>query len=111
MPGTPAVTHTATASSTSGSLPPLELRSVATLLTFADSFIDGVDNLPAPPVDLLQILSFQHHAQERLGARIAHEQASIAAECRSTSAMTAATSGIDASSRFSFTRTFNSTCG
>ena len=40
-----------TASSTSGSLPPLELRSVATLLTLTDSFIDGIDNLMGPPID------------------------------------------------------------
>ena len=68
MPGAPAATHVATASSTSGSLPPLELRSVATLLTLTDSFIDGIDNLMGPSIDLLQILPFEHHAEERLRA-------------------------------------------
>ena len=65
-----------------------------------------------PPVDLLQILSFQHHAQERLGARVAHEQASVAAKlllhiCHDGGDVRESTS----SSRFSLTRTFNSTCG
>ena len=39
MPGAPALMHMRTASSTSGSLPPLEFRSVATLLTLTDSLI------------------------------------------------------------------------
>ena len=34
-----------------GSLPPLELRSVATLLTLTDRFIDGVDNFVGPAID------------------------------------------------------------
>ena len=39
MPGAPAATQTSTASSTLGSRPPRELRSVATLLTLTDSRI------------------------------------------------------------------------
>ena len=68
MPGAPAATHVGDSLEHVGSLPPLELRSVATLLTLTDSFIDGIDNLMGPPLDLLQILPFQHHAQERFGA-------------------------------------------
>ncbi len=81
MPGAPAATHTRTASSTSGSLPPLELRSVATLLTLTDSFIDGIGNLVGPVRSIsLQVLPFQHHAEERLRARIADEQPAVAAQ-------------------------------
>ncbi len=39
MPGTPASTHTLTASSTDGTVPPRELRTVATLLTLTESFV------------------------------------------------------------------------
>ena len=38
MPGAPAFTHTSTACSTDGTLPPRELRTVATLLTLTESF-------------------------------------------------------------------------
>src|SRR5688572_10615071 len=78
MPGAPAATHAATASSTSGSLPPLELRSVATLLTLTDSFIDGIDNLLRPTIDLLQVLSLEHHPEKRFRARVTDEQPAVA---------------------------------
>src|SRR5688572_23802405 len=80
MPGAPAAMHVETASRTSGSRPPLELRSVATLLTLTDSFIDGIDNLMGPPIDLLQILAFEHDAQKRLRSRVPYEQPAIAGE-------------------------------
>src|SRR5688572_28724440 len=80
MPGAPAATHAATASSTSGSLPPLELRSVATLLTLTDSFIDGIDNLLRPSIDLLQVLPLEHHAEERFRSRVTDEQPAVASK-------------------------------
>src|SRR5713101_8449130 len=42
IPGAPAATHTSTASSTLGTRPPREFRSVATLLTFTESRVIAV---------------------------------------------------------------------
>src|SRR5688572_22828793 len=68
MPGAPAAMHVDTAFNSSGSLPPRELRSVATLLTLTDSLIDRIDNLMGPQIDLLQVLPFEHHTHQRLRA-------------------------------------------
>jgi hypothetical protein len=98
MPGAPAATQTRTASHTDGIDPPRELRMVATLLTLTESLgpvgpwrlvalIGGqvsdrgaemlsgdVDDFLAPLANLAFVLPLEHHAQERLGAGVAHEE-------------------------------------
>src|SRR5262245_11058787 len=91
MPATPAARHTFTASSTLGCRPPRELRSVATLFTFTESraltlrassdvCLDSIDDFLGPLPDLVLVLSLEHHAQQRFGARVAHQQAPAAFE-------------------------------
>ena len=93
MPGAPAATQTRTASSTDGTLPPRELRTVATLLTLTERrimrtritptcFFHGIDDFLPPPADLGLVLPFEHDAQQRLGAGVAHEQPAVAGEPR-----------------------------
>ena len=81
IPGAPAATQTRTASTTDRNVPPRELRSVATLLTLTLSLtklhFHGVRNLVRPAVNLLLVLAFNHHAEQRLGARIPDEQAAL----------------------------------
>src|SRR2546423_6898313 len=99
IPGAPASTHIFTASSTEGTLPPRELRTVATLLTFTESFatyivrhrapwesgvgslhshhqvpLDGVRDLLGPRRDLALVLPLDHDAQQRFGSRVANQQ-------------------------------------
>src|SRR3954451_2493178 len=91
MPGAPASTHTRTASSTLGTAPPRELRSVATLFTLtlnratvvdlpdlSQMLLHHVDDLLRPAANLVLLLAFEHHAQQRLGARVADEQPPLA---------------------------------
>src|SRR4030095_2025131 len=107
MPGAPASTQTPTASSTSGECPPREFRSVATLLTLTDRRVidvrgstfevrrspsgerflseypfDDVHDLLRPTADFLLMLPFEHHAQQRLGARVAHQQTPLSGNAR-----------------------------
>src|SRR5262245_45419748 len=97
IPGDPASTQTSTASITLGMRPPRELRSVATLLTFterrimkwafgypdsAEVFFHHVHDFLRPAADVVLILPFEHDAQQRLGARVAHEQPSAAGDAR-----------------------------
>ena len=42
----------------------------------------GIDNLLSPLSNLVLILPLQHHAQQRLGAGVAHEQPAAAFEAR-----------------------------
>ncbi len=91
MPGAPAATHVSTASSTLGTAPPRELRSVATLLTLTDSADHALHlrrafartrfgDLLGPRLDRRLILALDHDAQQRLGAGVAHEHAAAAVE-------------------------------
>ena len=74
--------------------------------------LDDVDDFLGPGADFMIVAAFEHHAQQRFGARIADQQAALALWTRaSTSAMAAATAGTDCRSTFSRTRTFRSTCG
>ena len=90
IPGTPAATHTRTASITLGSVPPRELRSVATLLTLtlslacanqrsSEMLLDGAGDLCSPVLDFLLVPSLEHDPHERLGPGISHQQAAVAA--------------------------------
>src|SRR4029077_9534308 len=89
MPGAPASRQASTASSTRGSRPPRELRSVATLLTFtlsfamsAEVFLDDVDDFLRPAVDLVLTFALEHHAQQRFGAGVANQQPPLAGDPR-----------------------------
>src|SRR6185436_5727084 len=96
MLGAPASTHTLTASSTDGTVPPRELRTVATLLTLTESFVavlailhvgdevlfDRVGDLIRPRRNLALVLPFDHDAQQRLGARVANQQPPVARQPR-----------------------------
>src|SRR5690606_24181395 len=90
MPGAPASMVTRNASTTDGRRPPRELRSVATLLTLTDSRVMASGKVRAdrqrdflrPGLDLVVLLALDHDAQERLGPRIANEQAALAVERR-----------------------------
>src|SRR6266851_4247278 len=99
MPGAPAARHTSTASTTLGTTPPRELRSVATLFTFTESRViharvlgapgtssqmlpDHVHDLLCPAVNLVLALAFEHHAQERLRAGVAHQQPALSSDTR-----------------------------
>src|SRR5712691_9411180 len=77
IPGAPAATQTSTASSTFGSRPPRELRSVATLFTLtlkraaispqpsvlsSEVLFDHIDDLLRPAADLVLPLPLEHHA-------------------------------------------------
>ena len=44
--------------------------------------LDDVDDLLRPAADLVLVLAFEHHAQQRLGARVAHEQPALAGDAR-----------------------------
>src|SRR5262249_21653328 len=90
MPGAPASTQTFAASSTDGSRPPRELRSVATLLMLTDSFTmaaldargrtvarHGVRNLLGACGDLGGVAAFQHDPQQRFCSRVTDEQAPL----------------------------------
>ena len=82
---------------TLGTRPPRELRSVATLLTLTERLIidqgrahsalgdcrsHGVGDFLGPRLHRRLILALDHDAQQRLGARIAHEHAAAAVERR-----------------------------
>src|SRR5262249_54959008 len=94
MPGEPASMQTCTASSTLGTWPPRELRSVATLLTLTESFAMGVrcalsqmllhhvHDLLRPAADLVLALAFEHHAQQRLGAGVADQEPPLPGDAR-----------------------------
>src|SRR5688572_8276016 len=108
MPCAPARRHSYTASSTDGTRPPREFRSVATLLTFTDSLItskpkfqspnpnlgfaiwslgfyvlfDGVHDFLAPLPDFPLVAPLQHHPKERLGSGIADQQPSVSRQLR-----------------------------
>src|SRR5262249_5925261 len=84
-----------TASSTRGTQPPRELRSVATLFTLTDRRTIGdalvlrgepqfapydLGNLFSPLPDLSVVLPFDHHPQQRLGTRIPDEEAALTAD-------------------------------
>src|SRR3989442_714355 len=80
MPGAPAATHTSAASTTLGTHPPREFRSVATLLMLMERrtiqhflrspkvFFDDVDNLLSPAANLVLVPPLEHHAQQRFRA-------------------------------------------
>src|SRR5262245_57822297 len=89
MPGAPACRHVSTARVTLGSSPPRELRSVATLLTLTDRRImnwspdrppDRHASFFRPRLHGRLILALDHDAEQRLGARVAHEQPASAVE-------------------------------
>src|SRR5471030_1196408 len=107
IPGVPAATQTSTASSTLGASPPRELRSVATLFTLTERrimissqrsaicnqqfavcnplarvFLDRLDDFLRPGADLVFVAPFDHHAEQRLGARVPHEQPPLAGDPR-----------------------------
>src|SRR5262245_57607111 len=95
MPWAPAARHTSTASSTRGTRPPRELRSVATLFTLTERRIIELENGTGPEDWLPEVLlrdvhdflrpganfrlscSFEHHTEDRLGSGIANQQTSL----------------------------------
>src|SRR4051812_47265315 len=89
MPVAPASRQTRMASMTEGTVPPREFRSVAILLTLTERraamrsgqvLLDGVHDLARPGADVLLVLAFEHDAQQRLGPRVADQEAPFARE-------------------------------
>ena len=56
--------------------------------------LDGVDDLLRPGADLLFVPPLEHHAQQRLGARVPNQQPAVAGEPGFDPPMTAATAGM-----------------
>src|SRR5438445_7785435 len=95
MPGAPASTHMRKAPSTLRTPPPRELRSVATLFTLTERrvivvrrpmlsevFLHHIHDFLRPSANLVLPFAFEHHAQQRLGARVAHEEPALPGDAR-----------------------------
>src|SRR5262245_31879560 len=78
MPGAPAATHTRTASTTDGTAPPREFRSVATLLTFTESRGPAIFNARGapPPLAAARLASLARRGRRR-SALLDHRPAPI----------------------------------